>query len=441
MADIAGYPYAQVVFKLNGQGKLQTPALPALPAGVTDLVIVSHGWHIDAADSQNLYQKLIGNLATTDAGAFAAAGRKVAVWGVFWPSDRFRDDLGRETQQTLGGQAASAGGDLHLDVLREQARGVAAFLGIDPTELARHAVLATGGGGDADALANMLRAAAARTGEADADTERDHKELLTEPGSQIVAALAAQPSFVPEAPATGGAAAGFHPEDGLAAGGQAQGFFSGVTAGVAKLLNQVAYYELKKRAGLAGERLGALLDTDPALANVRLHLVGHSFGARLVTAATKALTPGKVTSLTLLQAAFSHNSFGANLRYGQLYNIAAGGFREVIVDKHVTGPVAITHTWHDRAVGLAYPAASRVSQTIANGFEVSDNFGGAKDVFGGLGSNGALGLSSAERQDVIYADGLTLPAGRVSNILCNAIQNHNDVGRMECARIVRAAMA
>ncbi|AYV46027.1 hypothetical protein CFHF_00295 [Caulobacter flavus] len=441
MADIAGYPYAEIVFKLDGQGRLQPSALPTPPAGVTDLVIVSHGWHMDAAASQNLYRTLIGNLATADAGRFDAAGRKVVVWGVFWPSDRFRDDLGRETEQVLGGQAASAGGELHLDVLRRQARGVAEFLGLDPAQLAIQAELATGGGGDADTLANILRAAAARTGAADADTQRDHKELLALPGSQIVDSLGRQNAAAPDAVSGGGAAAGFHPEDDASDGGQAQGFFSGATAGVAKLLNQVAYYELKKRAGLVGERLGTMLDAAPALANIRLHLVGHSFGARLVTAAAKSMAQRKVASMTLLQAAFSHNSFGANLRYGPLYNIAAGGFRDVLTQKRVTGPIAITHTWRDEAVGLAYPAASRVSQTISNLISVSPNFGGSLDVFGGLGANGARGLTNAEGTDVVYTDDLVLPHGRVTNILCDAIENHNDVDRIECARIVRAAMA
>ena len=43
----------------------------------------------------------------------------------------------------------------------------------------------------------------------------------------------------------------------------------------------------------------------------RVHLVGHSFGGRLMTAATAA-AEGKISNLTLLEGAFSHNALSVD---------------------------------------------------------------------------------------------------------------------------------
>lgn len=436
MLTIAGLDYVRLEF--NEKGDRLDPAAPLYPPGVTDLVIVSHGWHMDAPASQALYETLIGNLVTVDGGGWVGSGRRPGVAGVFWPSDQFRDDLGQETFNVLGGQAASAGGDLHLDVLKAHAESVAAFLGVSDPNFERAVLRAVGGGGDADHLVDILRAAVGGGAGADLQTLADHKELLTKSGSEILQALKLQ-----ALPALGGAVGAAGAAAAFAGGqqaGQAMGFFSGAVAGVAKILNQFAYYELKKRAGVVGARLGQLLDSAPGLDDIRIHLVGHSFGARLVTAATAAMTARAPHSLTLLQGAFSHNSYGTGLKYPP-YPDVTGDYRAVIAK--VQGPIAITHTWNDQAVGLAYPAASRVSQTVASGFSVSDGFGGAGDIFGGMGANGARGLSPSEGTDGAF-DGvspLALPPKHVSNLLCDFIQNHNDVGRIEAARVLHAAMA
>ncbi len=442
MPTIAGLPYQPLTFTLDASGAVVSPSGPFCPPGTTDLIVISHGWHMNAVASQSLYETLIGNLVTVDAGGWIGQGRTVAVAGVFWPSDEFRDDLGQETSNVLGGHAAAAGGDLHLDVLRHQAQGVGAFLGITDPDFEKKVLRAVGGGGDADALASLLRTAVETTSAADPQTLLDHKELMTRPGREIVADLANQslPDLATGVGGGQGAAVGFV---GGGQGGEAQGFFSGAVAGVAKMLNQFAYFELKKRAGRVGQALGGLLDKAPELDHVRIHLIGHSFGGRLVTSVVQTMATRKPQSMTLLQAAFSHNSFAQGLKYPPPYPAVTGDFRNVITQGKVTGPIAISHTWHDTAVGIAYPAASRVSQTVASGFGVSTNFGGTGDIFGGLGSNGALGLAAGEGSNQPY-DGtsvLTLPPGHVSNLLCDFIQNHNDVGRIEAARVVHAAMA
>src|SRR5690242_7132054 len=115
---------------------------------------------------------------------------------------------------------------------------------------------------------------------------------------------------------------------------------------------------------------------------LRIHLAGHSFGARLVTAAVAgppSSAPLPVNSLTLLQAAFSHYAFA--VAYDGVHD---GLYRRVESDPaRVSGVTAITFTAKDRAVGLAYPLASRIAWQIAAAVCA------ANDPFGGLGRNGA----------------------------------------------------
>ena len=62
----------------------------------------------------------------------------------------------------------------------------------------------------------------------------------------------------------------------------------------------------------------------------------------------------------------------------------------MIEQQRVAGPVLITHTKNDRAVGLAYPAASRISGDKAMAF------GDKNDDFGGIGSNGSQNMAEKE---------------------------------------------
>src|SRR6185369_15723604 len=111
------------------------------------------------------------------------------------------------------------------------------------------------------------------------------------------------------------------------------------------------YYQMKSRAGDVGSvGVGPLLKRVRArFPQIKVHLVGHSFGGRLVTAAAHALDDNTASvSMSLLQAAFSHNGLSQDFLNGQ-----AGFFRDVIAKKRVSGPIIITHTKNDKAVGIA----------------------------------------------------------------------------------------
>ena len=59
--------------------------------------------------------------------------------------------------------------------------------------------------------------------------------------------------------------------------------------------------------------------------------------------------------MTLLQAAFSHNAFAKD------WTGKPGGYRRLVDEHRVAGPVIITHTRNDKAVGIAYAIASSIA--------------------------------------------------------------------------------
>lgn len=147
------------------------------------------------------------------------------------------------------------------------------------------------------------------------------------------------------------------------------------------VLNYTTYYEMKERGGTIGKKGVAPLIDKLSDQVERIHLIGHSFGGRVVAAAAANSTTNRIRSMTLLQAAFSHNGFSQSMN---------GFFRNVVDGRRVSGPIIITHTKNDKAVGFAYPIASRLAGQVAAGL------GDENDRFGGIGRNGAQKMNSGE---------------------------------------------
>ena len=74
--------------------------------GVTDLLVISHGWNNDIADAHSLYESFFATARQLlDGGKLpAAVKRKFAVLGVFWPSKKFAE------QELIPGGAAGLEG-------------------------------------------------------------------------------------------------------------------------------------------------------------------------------------------------------------------------------------------------------------------------------------------------------------------------------------------
>ncbi len=171
-------------------------------------------------------------------------------------------------------------------------------------------------------------------------------------------------------------------------------------------------------------------------------MIGHSFGCRVVTAAVNSLPAGEQlhpNTMTLLQGAFSHNGFAVRFD-----GINDGAFRPVVAHKKVRGPILITHTRKDKAVGVAYPIASRLAGQVAAAL------GDENDLYGGLGSNGAQTAQTTPERVVgtLLECGGDYPfaAGETSAKLYNLradtfVSGHSDIVKPQIGYAVAVAMA
>ncbi|GAB7007058.1 hypothetical protein JCM18899A_45310 [Nocardioides sp. AN3] len=421
----------EVEFTKDGRifDEAQVDALLAGLAGATDLLVLAHGWNNDRADATALYDGLLTSLKEVglpDSGR----GSKVAVMRVLWPSKKFALE-----SLIPGGGAASASpgvdaallaalGELKRDPDRLGGQGA------DPTR----AALVDG----AIALVRQLDSSAVARREyvqqirallsPDQASEDDGSRELFELDPATILDRFSEPVL----PTAGGGGAA-----GLSAGGAASlgDLLSGAQAGARRLANFATYYAMKSRAGVVGSGgVSSVLGRVRVLApSLPLHLVGHSFGGRLVTAAAATLPAREArVSLVLLQAAFSHNGL-ARLFDGK----HDGAFRTVLADRRVNGPVVITHTKNDEAVGIAYPLASRIAR------DSSAALGDQNDPYGGMGRNGAQHTPELDATESVLRKAgtgvsYTFSAGKVSNLLADAvIADHSDVRSTAVATALR----
>jgi hypothetical protein len=361
------------------------------------------------------------------------SGRTFATVRIFWPSKKFTDaDLipGGGAASAMAEQENAAAVARVLDGLKENSER----LGDRTLDPIRERTIES-----AKALIPRL---------ATAEAQREFVSLLRSLLDPSVKELDdASEGFFSAAPETlfanasapvvapAGVAGGGDPS--VTGGGAAASladFLTGVQAAARRIANFATYYQMKSRAGRVGSTGVAKMLARVRLVNpgIRIHLVGHSFGGRLVTAAANAFPDNtERVSMSLLQAAFSHNGLSGG--FGDHGD--KGFFRSVVDRKRISGPIIITHTKNDRAVGIAYPLASRIAGQNAAAL------GDQNDPYGGMGRNGAQNTAEADNVATMGLPGTTysFTPGRVHNIHADVITNHGDIKRMEVAYAVLCA--
>jgi hypothetical protein len=93
-------------------------------------------------------------------------------------------------------------------------------------------------------------------------------------------------------------------------------------------------------------------------------------------------------------------------------------------DRRLTGPIVITHTKNDVAVGIAYPLASKIARDAAAGLGDKD------DPYGGMGRNGAQHTPEvADTETELRNSGAyVFTRGKVFNLLSDRfIKDHGDI--------------
>lgn len=417
-------PYTDVGFDAKGgliePAEAQAAVDLVATSSATDVLVMSHGWNNTAGDARALYERLIESLVAVRAKVPGSSARRIAVVGVIWPSIRWAPD----ENSGAGAAAATPDDALRTEIDEKVASATARaklhrlvpHLDSDPAaaerfvEILRGTLPRTSTGEDASAFVALRQSSAGEI----IDAARGIAEDVAGPDAAFVGGAA---EIDPAGLAPLGQASVL-PDSGDA-GGSGAGFFSSIVDAVRGVLNVTTYYEMKDRAAAVGTSgiSGLLERLHTAHPDARLHLIGHSFGGRAVTAAAKATT-APVQTLTLLQAAYSH--FGMASDWD---GAGADGLFSAVPGR-IRGPIVVTCTHNDRAVGTAYPIASRLARQIGVGL------GDENDPYGGLGRNGALktpaSLPKAELLDV--GGTYDLRPGRVSSLVADAfISGHSDI--------------
>jgi hypothetical protein len=352
--------------------------------------LFSHGWKGDVVSARDQYGRWIKAMLdmTDDRQAMPAPFSPLWI-GLHWPSLPFGDE------ELAGADFDEPGGTLSPEAL------VATFrerlgLGVEAEPLLRTIVAAH----QRDAAATELPpdVAAAYT---------------------ALAAMAGYRAEGPEGPpdADGGAFDPdlvFHEGNAVDLGASFGG--GGLIGGLLGPLRQLSYWTMKKRAREIGETgmhqfVAELMKAAP---QARFHLMGHSFGCIVVSSilggpeAANPL-PRKVDSLVLLQGAVSLWAFGTEV-HGKA---RPGYFNPWVARSAVRGPIVVSRSIHDHAVGRLYPWASAVS--FADGsFEIDEDNPPLHGAIGAFGIRGVQGATLRPMLDVTGSYGFE--AGRIYNL-------------------------
>ncbi|WP_327307531.1 serine-threonine protein kinase [Streptomyces sp. NBC_01298] len=442
-AGIGARPYVELTFDAQGDaGPGAREAIFGIEA--TDLLVFAHGWNSDRSTAIRLFDRFYAPFAD-----LVGTGVRLGYVGVVWPSIRFSDEPipDFDARGAVGG-AGDGDGAPGAGIAGEPGHGTA----LDPVTRRALGAFWPGRAAELDRIAELLEERPTHDG-----GFTEFGALVRElagvdgvgTGDDLAAAFAPRevPDFLSgdvlrvcreftEALAEAGATL---PGDSGDSPDSSAGGARTLWNGAKEVLRQATYYQMKARAGVVGEHgLGPLLaelaGRRPAL---RVHLIGHSFGGRVVSFALRGLPSGarNVKSLTVLQGAFSHYAFADSLPHDR----GRGGALRGLQDR-IDGPLTACHSPYDSSLKVFYPLASRMAGDSAGllGFD---------ERWGAIGHDGVRGVPGTPRLTLDAALRGGLPAtGCVSVDAGSVVRRggapsgaHSDICHEELARLVVAA--
>ncbi|MET9689243.1 serine-threonine protein kinase [Streptomyces sp. NPDC006514] len=423
-AGVGVRPYAELTFDSEGDvDRVTQGAVSRMEA--TDMLVFAHGWNSDRSTATRLYDRFFAPFQE-----LVGSGVRLGYVGVVWPAMRFSDEPIPDFDPP--GVLAEPGSASALDPLTRRALGE--FWPERRAELDRVAELLEEQPDSAAAFIEFgaLVRELAGVDAVPAAVAPTVPAIFTDDVLEVCRALSVA---LVRAGASGAADPAGPDGPGLTAGGGLRGLWGGAK----ELLRQATYYKMKKRAGVVGERglgpvLAQLAAARPAL---RFHLIGHSFGARVVSFSLRAVPDRAryVKSVTLLQGAFSHYAFADRLPHDKGNGGALRGLQ-----RRVDGPVVACHSAHDSALKVFYPLASRMAGDSAGllGFD---------ERWGAIGHDGVQAVPGAPRLglDTVLREGLPA-SGCVSVDTGSVVRRggapsgaHSDICHEELARVVVTA--
>jgi hypothetical protein len=384
METLHGFNFLKLHF--DADGVLQdAPAFQELKSsGATDIIFIAHGFRNDEDDATGLYDRFLTTFRDqlNNAAFSGVASRKLVVAGVYWPSKPFQETFAGGSVQAVDPEIAQK------EAVRAKLENLKATVANadQKPKLDKAIALLDQVSGSKAAQDQFVSLALSLWDNSDSDPTEGGDRIRATEGSVLLDKLKV-PIIVPtgQSRGEGGTMSVGGATVGSGQTGATEGLgslFGSVMGRIGQFLNLTTWYVMKNRAGVVGAAgvAQAVRDLKTAAPAVKIHLVGHSLGGRLMAGCAKSLaqTNSHVESLSLLEAAFSHYGFSSNNGTGQV-----GFFRDVIDKKVVTGPFIATYSAQDSVVGTVYAVASRLASDSVQAV------GDANDPYGGIGRNGA----------------------------------------------------
>lgn len=411
--DRANLDYYLVLFDNDGNerpeqdGSLISKKLTeVVQEGITDVFFSSHGWKGDIPAAIRQYDAWIGVMAAQAADRDRARALdpafKTMIVGVHWPSLPWGNEdaraalLGEDEVDEFAVERQMDSGEL----VRRYAERIA------DTDAARAALTSILAAADDDDVKAQLE-----DGNMPPHLEQAYQTLFDQAGLGLGGVAAApgsdQQTFTPaltlrEWMSASGAHVGSSP------GGQpgllGNGFRCNVKDTLLMPVRQVSFWAMKHRARRVGETgVHALLaELQKSAPEARFHLMGHSFGCIVVSAAVSgpldhgtvvSRLPRPVHSLFLVQGALSLWSFAQSIPFPP--NVP-GYFQPISLPPAlVSGPIITTRSKFDQAVGTFFPLGAKLGGELLLGEDPE-----RLPEFGGVGTFGIQGTAADTTHDV-----------------------------------------
>ncbi len=432
--NIFGFPYFEVQFNKKGKvhDEKEVTAVTKFLAegGTTDLFIISHGWNNDRNEARDLYCKFFKYMREVleDKVVPGIDARKFAIVGIFWPSKKFADK-----ELKPGGAAFAELSVPDTDIMEQLNTLKEIFEDTNADKILEKLKQSVSKLDDSqdecERFIDLVRSLLPQ--QETAGDEDASKEFLKLPADEIIRRLdMSLPTPMIRS-------------DGSAQNSDMKKFgkisFSKKSI-ISDILNYLTYYQMRERASIVGfNGVNQLLQKiQTQCSDIKIHLIGHSFGGRLVAAAATGSDKQPVvksTTMFLLQAAFSHYGFA------ELYDdVNNGFFRSVITKSTVSGPILITCTKNDRVLGIPYALASRLAGHIAKLVVGDEN-----DPYGAIGRNGAQKTPEAATDEKELREPgykYKFQKSKIYNLNGdNYIGGHSDICKEEIAYAVLVAVS
>lgn len=348
-------------------------------AGITDVFLLSHGWNSDAKGAMAQYDAWVAMTRDSRPASMARPFQSLII-GLHWPSKAWGNNTLTASghQGLLGGETAAPPDAITVDDAVDRYAGI-----LTDTPETRVA------------LRTIFEAAAA--------DHRDDAHLADEvQAAYLTLRRELQLGEVPDedhAPADAWDAEKVFQqalEDTDSASGLLGDGFSSdrIKDAILAPFRQLSFWTMKARALTFGENGAAQLLRELQRAadeSVRFHLMGHSFGCIVVSAAVAgkdgagAVRP--VDSLFLVQGALSLWAYARAVPD----EVEPGHFHRIVREELVNGPIVTTRSTFDYAVGRFYPLGAGIAGQVLLG-----------DLprYGGLGSFGIQGVKDANNAEI-----------------------------------------